>query len=58
MALDGYYLTWAAQTGVTNGFDNGDGAFKFLPGKVCSRGEIAAFLHRACVPEARLAPAP
>lgn len=47
-------VAWAVENGVTNGFDSGDGTFQFRPGKVCSRGEIAAFLHRAYVPEAKL----
>ena len=36
-------VNWGVANGVTEGFGNND----FQPGKVCSRGEIAAFLYRA-----------
>ncbi|MDE6996416.1 MAG: S-layer homology domain-containing protein [Oscillospiraceae bacterium] len=37
-------VSWAVESGVTNGYGNSD---TFAPGRVCSRGEIAAFLYRA-----------
>lgn len=43
-------VAWAVQSGVTTG--TSDTAFS--PDRVCSRGEIVTFLHRACVPDARL----
>lgn len=43
-------VSWAVASGITNG----TGAATFSPGKVCTRGEIVTFLHRAYVPEARL----
>lgn len=36
-------VNWGVANGVTEGFGNND----FQPSKVCSRGEIAAFLYRA-----------
>lgn len=42
-------VDWAVENGVTNGTGSG-----FSPSKICSRGEIVTFLHRAYVPEARL----
>ena len=36
-------VNWGVANGVTEGCGNND----FQPGKVCSRGEIAAFLYRA-----------
>ena len=53
-----YAVAWAVENGVTNGYANEDGTFSFLPDKVCSRGEIVTFLHRAYVPEARLTASP
>lgn len=38
-------VSWAVEKGITKGA-SADGA-EFLPDKVCSRGEIAAFLYRA-----------
>lgn len=43
-------VAWAVELGVTEGM--GDG--KFSPDKICNRGQIVTFLHRAYVPEARL----
>ena len=44
-------VDWA----VANGITNGDGSETvFSPDKVCSRGHIVTFLHRAYVPSARL----
>lgn len=37
-------VSWAVEKGVTNGYGSSD---TFAPGRVCSRGEIAAFLYRA-----------
>ena len=37
-------VSWAVESGVTNGYGSSD---TFAPGRVCSRGEIAAFLYRA-----------
>lgn len=48
-----YYLDavdWAASHGVTNGTGNG----MFSPDKICNRGEIITFLHRAFVPAFQL----
>ena len=44
-------VSWAVEKGITNG-DGGDTVFS--PDKVCTRGQIVTFLHRAYVPEARL----
>ena len=38
-------VSWAVEKGVTKGSGNGDGTF--APDRVCTRGEIAAFLYRA-----------
>lgn len=44
-------VSWAVENGITNG----DGSETiFSPDKVCSRGHIVTFLHRAYVEEARL----
>ena len=45
-------VDWAVANGVTNG-DNA-AQTEFSPDKVCTRGHIVTFLHRAYVPEARL----
>lgn len=45
-------VDWAVANGVTNG-DNA-AQTEFSPNKVCTRGHIVTFLHRAYVPEARL----
>ena len=45
-------VDWAVANGVTNG-DNA-AQTEFSPDKVCTRGHIVTFLHRACVPGARL----
>lgn len=45
---------FALACGITNGYANADGTFSFRPDKVCTRGEIVTFLHRAYVPEASL----
>ena len=43
-------VAWAVQNGITSGTSD----TTFSPDKVCSRGEIVTFLHRACVPSASL----
>lgn len=43
---------WAVANGVTNGTNAAQ--TEFSPNKVCDRGTIVTFLHRAYVPEARL----
>lgn len=43
-------VSWAVGKGVTNGTGNG----MFSPDKVCNRGEIVTFLHRAFVPAFQL----
>ena len=43
-------VAWAVETGVTDGTGSG----QFSPDKVCDRGTIVTFLHRAYVPGARL----
>ena len=43
-------VDWAVANGITDGTGNGN----FSPDKVCNRGTIVTFLHRAYVPEARL----
>lgn len=43
-------VDWAVANGITDGTGNGN----FSPNKVCNRGTIVTFLHRAYVPEARL----
>ena len=43
-------VAWAVQNGITSGTSD----TTFSPDKVCSRGEIVTFLHRAYVPEASL----
>lgn len=43
-------VNWA----VANGITNGTGGGRFSPDKVCNRGEIVTFLHRAYVPSVRL----
>ncbi len=45
-------VDWAVANGITNG-DNA-AQTEFSPNKVCTRGHIVTFLHRACVPAARL----
>ena len=44
-------VSWAVAVGITNG-DGGETVFS--PDRVCSRGQIVTFLHRAYVEEARL----
>ena len=36
-------VAWAEENGITNG----EGGGLFAPGKVCNRGRIVTFLHRA-----------
>ena len=43
-------VSWAVDLGVTNGTGSG----KFSPDKVCDRGTIVTFLHRAFVEEVRV----
>lgn len=43
-------VDWAVEIGVTEGTGGG----QFSPDKVCDRGTIVTFLHRAYVPSARL----
>lgn len=43
-------VDWAVEIGVTDGTGNG----RFSPNKICDRGTIVTFLHRAYVPSARL----
>ena len=38
-------VSWAVEKGVTKG--SGSGGNTFAPDRVCTRGEIAAFLYRA-----------
>ncbi len=45
-------VDWAVANGVTNGTNAAQ--TEFSPNKVCDRGTIVTFLHRAYVPEARL----
>ena len=45
-------VDWAAANGITVGDDAVLNTFN--PGKVCDRGEIVTFLHRAYVPEVRV----
>lgn len=46
-----YPVAWAVENGITNG-DGGETIFS--PDKVCTRGQIVTFLHRAYVEAARL----
>ena len=43
-------VAWAEENGITNG----EGGGLFAPGKVCNRGRIVTFLHRAYEESARL----
>ncbi len=45
-------VDWAVANGVTNGTNKAQ--TEFSPNKVCDRGTIVTFLHRAYVPSARL----
>lgn len=45
-------VSWAVANGVTNGTNAAQ--TEFSPGKVCDRGTIVTFLHRAFVEEVRL----
>lgn len=45
-------VDWAVDNGVTNGTNTAQ--TEFSPGRVCDRGTIVTFLHRAYVSEARL----
>ena len=45
-------VDWAVTNGVTNGTNAAQ--TEFSPNKVCDRGTIVTFLHRAYVEEARL----
>ena len=47
-------VDWAVSNGITNGTNAAQ--TEFSPGKVCDRGTIVTFLHRAYVPSARLTP--
>lgn len=55
VAAGSYYydaVLWAVANGITAGTNDGS---TFSPSNACSRGEIVTFLHRAYVPEVRLA---
>ncbi len=45
-------VDWAVANGITNGTN--DAQTEFSPNRVCDRGTIVTFLHRAYIPEARL----
>lgn len=39
-------ILWLASTGISRGWDNGDGTFSFRPYANVARADMAAFLHR------------
>ena len=45
-------VNWAVDRGITNGTNTAQ--TEFSPDKICNRGTIVTFLHRAYVPESRL----